>query len=159
MEDIRLEGRAGRLGAVMTAVVVDGPKGKEYRVPTAHEIEMAQVAEGALTDVFREMQFGLPEEPTPKGGAGAARAFSVDGYGFGQWRKLFTPRQLVALGSFVETTHAVMRVFEQAGYPFAWQKAVAAYLAIPVDKVAAFNLHGNQVVFASRRNVSYIFWL
>ena len=28
MEDIRFEGRAGRLGAVMTAVVVDGPKGK-----------------------------------------------------------------------------------------------------------------------------------
>jgi len=27
MEDIRLEGRAGQLGAVMTAVVVDGPKG------------------------------------------------------------------------------------------------------------------------------------
>ena len=33
MEDIRFEGRAGRLGAVMTAVV-DGPKGKgkEYRL-------------------------------------------------------------------------------------------------------------------------------
>ena len=28
MEDIRLEGRAGRLGAVMTAVVVEGQKGK-----------------------------------------------------------------------------------------------------------------------------------
>ena len=38
MEDIRFEGRAGRLGAVMTAVVVDGPKGKgkEYRLPTDH---------------------------------------------------------------------------------------------------------------------------
>ena len=34
MEDIRFEGRTGRLGAVMTAVV-DGPKGKgkEYRLP------------------------------------------------------------------------------------------------------------------------------
>ena len=37
MEDIRLEGRAGRLGTVMTAVVVDGPRGKEYRLPTEHE--------------------------------------------------------------------------------------------------------------------------
>lgn len=33
MDDIRYEGRAGRLGAVMTAVVVDGVKGKEYRLP------------------------------------------------------------------------------------------------------------------------------
>ena len=33
MEDIRLEGQAGRLGTVMTAVVVDGEHGKEYRLP------------------------------------------------------------------------------------------------------------------------------
>ena len=40
MEDIRLEGRAGRLDATMTAVVVDGgrKKGKEYRLPTDHEL-------------------------------------------------------------------------------------------------------------------------
>ena len=38
MSDIRYEGKAGRLGAVMTAVVVDGAKGKEYRLPTGHEI-------------------------------------------------------------------------------------------------------------------------
>jgi adenine-specific DNA methylase len=38
MEDIRLEGQAGRLGAVMTAVVVDGSNGKEYRLPVSEEI-------------------------------------------------------------------------------------------------------------------------
>ena len=45
MEDIRFEGRAGRLDAVMTAVVVDGPKGKgkEYRLPTDHERAVAEV--------------------------------------------------------------------------------------------------------------------
>ena len=32
MQDVRLEGRAGRLNAMMTAVVVDGLKGKEYRL-------------------------------------------------------------------------------------------------------------------------------
>ena len=31
MESIRLEGRADRLDAMMTAVVVEGLKGKEYR--------------------------------------------------------------------------------------------------------------------------------
>jgi hypothetical protein len=40
MEDIRLEGRAGRLGAVMTAVVVDGKNGKEYRLPKKQELEI-----------------------------------------------------------------------------------------------------------------------
>ena len=43
MEDLRLEGRAGRLGVVMTAVVVDEPRGKEYRLPTADEIAAARV--------------------------------------------------------------------------------------------------------------------
>ena len=41
MQDLRLDGRAGRLGEVMTAVVVDGPHGKEYRLPTELELEAA----------------------------------------------------------------------------------------------------------------------
>ena len=45
MEDIRLEGRAGRLKTEMTAVVMVGQKGKEYRLPTNHERAVAEVAE------------------------------------------------------------------------------------------------------------------
>ena len=96
MEDIRYEGRAGRLGAVMTAVVVDGRKGKEYRLPTDHEREAADVTEERLQALYADIPFGLPEEQTPKAGSGASRAFSVDGYGFDTWRKLFTNRQLVS---------------------------------------------------------------
>ena len=78
MRDIRLEGKAARLGAVMTAVVVDGVKGKEYRLPTAHEIEVAQVSEERLQVLYADIPFGLPEEPLPsKAGIGASRAFSV----------------------------------------------------------------------------------
>ena len=51
MEDIRLEGQAGRLAAVMTAVVVNGQKGKEYRLPTEHElISVAEATEEQLQD-------------------------------------------------------------------------------------------------------------
>ena len=101
MEDVRFEGRSGRLSAVMTAVVVDGPNGKEYRLPTEHERAVAEVSEERLQELYAEIPFGLPEEQTPKAGSGAARAFSVDGYGFNTWRKLFTNRQLLALGEFV----------------------------------------------------------
>ena len=101
MEDIRLEGRAGRLGTVMTAVVVVGPRGKEYRLPTEHERSTAEVPDEQICAVFEDVPFGLPEEPTPKAGSGASRAFSVDGYGFDTWRTLFTNRQLLALGVLV----------------------------------------------------------
>ena len=101
MADLRAAGRAGRLGARLTAVVVDGQEGKEYRPPTADEIAAARVEADELETLYAEIPFGLPDEPTPKAGVGASRAFSVDGYGFTTWRSLFTDRQLLALGAFV----------------------------------------------------------
>jgi len=104
MEDIRLEGRAGRLGAVMTAVVVDGPNGKEYRLPTAAEIRAAEVSKAELDALYANIPFGLPTEPTPTN----SQYSGVYNYGFDQWAKLFTDRQILALGHFIE----VLREFD-----------------------------------------------
>ncbi len=68
-EDLRLEGQAGRLGAVMTAVVVDGPNGKEYRLPAEDEIHLAAEAEDKLEAIYDQIPSGLPDEPVPRGGA------------------------------------------------------------------------------------------
>src|SRR2546423_11507980 len=59
-EDIRRESMAGRTGTVMTAVVVDGDTGKEYRRPTEEEIIMATKAEKKITSVHSDISFGLP---------------------------------------------------------------------------------------------------
>ncbi len=136
MEDIRLEGKAGRLGAIMTAVVVDGPDGKEYRRPTDDEIRLAAEAENEVERVFAEIPFGIPDEPTPKGGSGAARAFSVDGYGFDRWSKLFTPRQLLALGTFVKHTRVVRGQLRSREELAQWEEAICAYLSSMVDRLA-----------------------
>jgi adenine-specific DNA methylase len=136
MEDIRREGLAGRLGTAMTAVVVDGPRGKEYRLPTEVEVRRAAEAAERLDGLFSGIPFGLPTEPTPKGGAGASRAFSVDGYGFDQWHKLFTPRQLLTLGTFVKHTRAARGVMRDAGYPPEWIEAVIGYLTCALSRVA-----------------------
>ena len=138
MRDIRLEGRAGRLGSVMTAVVVDGPAGKEYRAPTEHERAAAHVTEEELQAVYADIPFGVPEEPTPKAGTGAARAFSVDGYGFDTWRKLFTNRQLLALGALVTALRS-LRHDELAGWPAPWREAVTANLAVVIDRLADYS--------------------
>ena len=136
MDDIRYEGRAGRLGAVMTAVVVDGPKGKEYRLPTEEEQRAAGVSKAELDALYAQIPFGLPEEPTPRQGPGAARAFSVENYGFDQWAKLFTDRQLMTLGSFVLAVRKLTD--ELKAWPEIWREAVVANLAIVLGKSADY---------------------
>ena len=96
-EDMRFEAMAGRLGAVMTAVIVDGQYGKEYRRPTSHEIDSASASEIEISDLFDSIPFGLPVEQIPRGGSrkGGGSPFTVPTYGIDQWYKLFTSRQLL----------------------------------------------------------------
>jgi len=136
MGNLRLEGRAGRLGAAMTAVVVDTPLGREYRVPTLHEIEMAAAAGAELDTVFADVPFGLPTESTPKGGSGAARAFSVDGYGLDRWFKLFLPRQLMALGQLVVAGRKTVDALRNKNYECGWIEAIVAAIALGIDRTA-----------------------
>ena len=126
MHDIRSEGQGGRLGAVMTAVVVDGLKGKEYRQPTEPEIAAAAVSEEQLQALYADIPFGLPDEPLP---SKEALGFRVPLYGFNTWRKLFTNRQLLALGEFVR---ALREMSEQlSDYPAEWRESIAA-LCLPI---------------------------
>ena len=126
MEDIRLEGRGGRLRSVMTAVVVDGPKGKEYRLPTDHEREVADVSEERLQVLYADIPFGLPEEPIFED---SKRNTWCVQYGLNSWRKLFTNRQLLALGGFVR---ALREMPEQLSiYPEEWRESVTA-MCLPI---------------------------
>lgn len=164
MEDIRQQGLKGGLGAQMTAVVVDGPEGKEYRLPTAGELRVATPSEETLQEAFREVPFGVPEEPSPKGGGtGAGRAFSVQGYGMMRWRDLFTSRQLVALGTLLKSARA-MRT-EGTGYPVAWRDAVIAMLSTALDRLvdhsttlATWYLPGENVKHTFVRYALPIMW-
>ena len=138
MEDIRFEGRAGRLAATMTVVVVDGPKGKgkEYRLPTDAELRAAEVSKEELDELYAQIPFGLPEEPTPRQGPGAARAFSVDNYGFDQWAKLFTERQLLSLGTFSSILREMPHVIRSNDYQEHWIEPLLACIACALDRLA-----------------------
>ena len=139
MGDIRFEGQSGRLGSLMTAVVVDGVKSKEYRLPTDHEREISQVSEEQLQALYAEIPFGLPEEPTPKAGSGASRAFSVDGYGFRTWRKLFTNRQLTAMAAFLMASEATGQLAQINEMSESWVEGIRSYLASMLNRLANQN--------------------
>ena len=127
MGDIRFEGQAGRLGAMMTAVVVDGVKGKEYRLPTNHEIEVAEVTEERLRFLYADIPFGLPEEPLP---SKEALGFRVPLYGFDTWRKLFTNRQLTAVAAFLVASKATVQLEQADENSDLWVDGIQAYLAV-----------------------------
>ena len=57
-------------------------------------------------------------------------------YGFKKWSDLFTPRQLLALMTFVKWTRAARTEMEKFGYSSVeWIEAVSAYLANLINKV------------------------
>lgn len=132
MEDIQLEGKSGRLGSVMTSVVVEGTNGREYRLPTKEELQAANETNDHLDRVFSEIPFGLPTEAITED---AKRNTWCIQYGVDQFYKLFTLRQLLALGTFVKYTRCSRNAMEEAGYPPEWMDAVQGYLAMAVDRL------------------------
>jgi putative DNA methylase len=107
MDDLRRQGQQGLLGTQMTAVVVEAtmPNGKKtfkkYRLPTEEELKAAHVEIEDLQEAFSDIPFGIPDEPLPPVGT---LGFRIPLYGFKKWREFFTPRQLLALATFVKQT-------------------------------------------------------
>ena len=136
MEDIRLEGRAGRLGAAMTAVVVDGPGGKEYRLPQEEELRTAEVSPDELDTLYADIPFGLPVEPicAERPSPNSRGASGLPRYGFDRWRDVFTGRQLLALGAFSREIRSISEGTND--YPEEWREAIAACLAPSLGRLA-----------------------
>ena len=135
-KDIRAEGQAGRIGERMTAVVVEGQTGKEYRLPTAVELDAARVGRAEIDALYAEIPFGPPDEPivAERPSPNSRGASGLPRYGFDTWRTLFTDRQLLALGTFVRAIRDCRA--EMRGYPDDWREAIVAWLAPSISRLA-----------------------
>ena len=136
MAELQAQGRSGRLGARMIAVVVDGQQGKEYRAPTRHDTLAATVTRDDLDALYTDVPFGMPDEPiSPNRPSPNARGASgLVRYGLDSWSKLFTDRQLLALGTFVREIRAIGE--EMDDYPDEWREAMWASLALSISRLA-----------------------
>lgn len=136
---IRAEGKVGRMGERLMAVVAEGRRGRVYLSPT---IEMEISAKSAQPSWYPDMP--LPNNP---------RDFKTPNYGMTKLGDLFTPRQLVALTTFSDLTgearEQVLADALAAGMPddgrgleaggdgaTAYADAVAVYLAFALSKMA-----------------------
>ena len=136
-DDIRQAGKAGKLGLIPTAVVVEGAKGKEYRTAEPEEAEAAQAATKLLSRAFANIALGPPSEPISTGSIRKG-GVSITRWGIENWGQLFTTRQLVALGTVASTTRMAFAECVSAGYPAEWCEAIALYLAATMDRLADY---------------------
>jgi putative DNA methylase len=136
---IKAEGRAGRMGARLMAIVAEGERGRVYLAPTPEH-------EAAARQAKPEWKPETPLAPDP-------RALWTPPYGLTTYGDLFTSRQLVALTTFSDLVQeARERVKRDAlaaglsddGKPLrdggtgatAYAEVVGVYLGMAVSKMA-----------------------
>ncbi len=136
---IREEGKAGRMGAQLMAIVVEGDRGRVYLAPNPEHEAAARKANPEWNP-----EVAMPKNP---------RWFSPPLYGMTTYGDLFTPRQLVALTTFSDlVTEAQARIRRDAiaaGVPdddrplcdggtgaTAYAEAVGVYLGLSVSRQA-----------------------
>lgn len=137
---VRAEGKAGRMGARLMAVVTEGRRERVYLSPTE---EMARAASGAKPEWRPEVEMPLKH-----------RDFKTPAYGMPRLGDLFTPRQLVALTTFSdligEARELIIKDAAAAGTQHdaasndgmaeatAYADAVVVYLAFVVDRCSDY---------------------
>ena len=139
---IKSEGRAGRMGARLMAVVADGPQGRLYLTPSPEEECVAQEAHPTWRP-----ETALPNDP---------RNFWTVDYGLTTYGDLFTPRQLAALTTFSDLATEVRERIKQDALARgmsddaislesggngaeAYADAIAVIEALVLDKVADYS--------------------
>ena len=139
LDYIKSEGRAGRLGTRLMAVVAEGDGRRVYLPPSERDETVALRA--------------VPEDPPDTDLPAKALGFTVQAYGFIKWHHLFTDRQLVVLstlsGLVEEACVRVRRDAAASGLPddgvrlrdrgvgsAAYADAVALYIALAISKSA-----------------------
>jgi len=133
---IKAEARAGRMGARLYAVVIQTPRGKDFRLPTDEDLEAVRRAEEELARRLPEWEArGLvPGEAFPD----TANDIRPLHYGMATWADLFSPRQLLALCTYVEAYHEVAaEVRASLGEDRA--RAVLVYMAFVLSKCVNYN--------------------
>ncbi|KAA3609101.1 MAG: DUF1156 domain-containing protein [Planctomycetota bacterium] len=138
---IKAEGKGGRMGARLMAIVVEGDRRRLYLSPTPEH-------EAAARETRPDWR---PEGDVPARLTGG----TCVPYGLSTWGDLFTPRQLVALTIFSDlVSKAIERVRQDAlaaghsddgtslaegrGGATAYAESVGLYLAFAVDKGANY---------------------
>jgi putative DNA methylase len=138
---IRSEGKAGRIGVRLLAVVAAGKRGRVYLSPSE--------------DIEDNLSNTIPDWKPDTEFFQDALGFRIGNYGLTRWSDLFTPRQLTALTTLCdlvgEARATILQDALRAGVQddgiqlhaggmgaTAYAEAISTYLAFAVDRCADF---------------------
>lgn len=139
---IRDEGKGGRIGSCLIAVIAEGRNGRLYLSPDVVQDQYTTLPEPDY----------LPNAPLPE----QALGFRIQAYGMKSFCDLFTTRQLTMLSTFAELTKqveenakrdAIAAGMNDDGIPLeqggsgatAYGQAIRTYCAFLVDKLADYH--------------------
>ncbi|MEJ7784650.1 MAG: DUF1156 domain-containing protein [Solirubrobacteraceae bacterium] len=104
-DHIKTEARTGGMGAQLYAVVVRTATGRAFRAPTQADLDALDAAECELAALLPNWlaQDIVPDEKVPMGNDKRPQQ-----YGMNRWRDMFSARQLLVHGTFVEEFHRLV---------------------------------------------------
>ncbi|MDQ1342835.1 MAG: putative methylase, partial [Pseudomonadota bacterium] len=135
---IRRMGVENQIGQMLLAVAInrDGVPGRQFRAPSAADIEAVAAADRELVKARPSWEIHdlVPNEPIFEG---KETKRSVD-MGLKRWSDMFTPRQLLATVTALEELRKLMtEARAELGDDLA--RALSLYLAMALDKAVNFN--------------------
>ena len=133
---IKAEAQEGRMGSQMYAVAVKTGRNLEFRIPDQNDLKALTAAERELDRVGVGWLLNdvIPDESIPRG----SKTSEPIRYGMNRWDEMFSPRQLLVMGTAVEELRDLQEEMTKELQPD-HASAIGAYLAVAFDKMATYN--------------------
>ena len=125
LDYVRQQAREGKMGGEMIAVVVQGDNTRLFMSPTNEHISVAVESKPKW-----KPQSKLPQ--TSKG-------ISIQNYGFTEWHRLFTERQLTTLTTMSDLMNPLHDLMASHGASAEYANTIRTYLSMAISRTASGN--------------------
>jgi putative DNA methylase len=134
---IKEQGKADKIGQQLMAIVCTtlGAKGKTYLSATTYKNYLHNEIDikNRLDNLCAENNLTIPNEPIP---SDDSRSFFTHLYGLDNFGKLFTPRQLLSLMTFVKWVRLAHQEMLKQEYEEKFAKGISTYLGLMINRIA-----------------------
>ena len=153
MADIRFEGRAGRLGEELVAVVTNGQSGKNYRMADMREIAAAAIGSDTLSSAFAQTAVSMPEHLLAPA---STRSISCHKYGLDSYSKLLSDRQKLFVATTSRLIQSIMDLNDDESREILWNEAIGFFLLCVLNKTIDY---GNTLAswYTQNEQITHLF--